>query len=100
MGIGFVGSVFVILLVKACYQRIPDRLKRAAAYVGMNSLGIYILSDVLFGYVVPKVTQRFTGLNYAIAIVETVMIVLICLLGTAGIKRVKTFNVLLLGGRA
>jgi len=98
MTIGFCGSIFVILLVNASYQKLPTALNKCLVDLGKNSLGIYILSGYLF-YIMPIITHHLTGIQYAFTIVEAGSILFLAYFGTVALKKVKLLNVLLLGGR-
>lgn len=96
---GFVGSAWVILLVKLAYPKIPEKLRKAFLFVGQNSLGIYIISGYILVLLVPRIMANRTGINYFVTIAETILVLSISLLCSVIIKNVKPLNRVLLGGR-
>jgi fucose 4-O-acetylase-like acetyltransferase len=96
---GFVGSAWVILLVKLTFQKIPEKLVKAFLFVGQNSLGIYIISGYILVLAVPRIMANRTGINYFVTIAETILILSISLLCSVIIKKVNPLNCVLLGGR-
>jgi hypothetical protein len=95
--IGLVGSFSVMCVVHAFMEIVPNRVNKALAYVGSCTLGIYILSGYLFDEVLKLLP--ISGLNYVYTFIEVVC-VLVCTIGiTSLLKKCKTTNKLLLGGR-
>ena len=97
--IGLAGSVFVIALVRIIVKRSVKWIVSVFTYIGRRTLGIYILSGYLTSYVLPRVTGGFGGVNYAVTLLETVLITAISLAGTELIRRIPPLNRALLGGR-
>lgn len=97
--IGLVGSIFVMILIAKVNKYILPSIKRFFAFIGQNSLGIYIISDWIFLHILNKITYSFSDINYFVAIIETVIIAAVSLLMTCLIKKIRILNFLLLGGR-
>ena len=98
--IGFIGSVFVILLVKKYMEKFKFiYVNKIFSYIGSKSLGIYTISTLIFTYVLPKITFKLQGINYFIILIETIIIIAICLLITKILQKSKITNILLLGSR-
>ena len=53
-------------------------IKKITEYLGEKSIVLYILSTYLFEYVVPFITKAFS-LNYLLTVLETVLVIVICL---------------------
>ena len=101
MLIGFIGSAMIMLLVRLIYDNsrtmfsgIWDILKK----IGMASLAIYIISGYINIYVLPKICKSF-DLNYAVTLLESMIIICICYGGFLLIRKQDYANRFLLGGR-
>lgn len=101
MLIGFAGSAVILLLLRLVYDNsrmILDRAWSLLQNIGIASLAIYIISNYINGHVLPKVCRDFE-LNYAVTILESVLVVLVCYVGFAMIRRQRIANRFLFGGR-
>lgn len=76
MVIGFVGSLFVTMILYFAYKKI--NLKHIS-YIGKKSLGIYALSDIIFVYILPIITASIQKFNILYTFIETVIILSFCL---------------------
>lgn len=97
--IGLTGSILVLMILFQMEKYITGRVRNALMYIGKNTLGIYIISSLLFSYVLPKVTCNFTGLNYLYTIIETCLVIAICLICIKLINVSRLLNRLLFGSR-
>lgn len=97
--IGFIGSAFVLLMIYRFFPVFNGAVKRTIGYLGANTLGIYIISNYLFSYVVARVTSNLPQINYAITVIEAVVVLTVSLSITSGLKKCKLLNQLLFGGR-
>ncbi|MEG1718751.1 MAG: acyltransferase family protein [Clostridia bacterium] len=97
--IGFVSSVFVILLVSFIYKHTPKFINKALCFIGQNSLGIYIISDVLSLYLLAKILFIFPDISYFRVFLETIIIFFLSLFLSILIKKIKPLNRILFGGR-
>lgn len=99
--IGLVGSIAIIGLISMLYPHSRNnRINKAISVIGMNTLGIYILSGVVFNdHLLKTLTVKLNGINYGIVLLETIVVILGCLAISWVIKRIKLLNILLLGGR-
>ena len=97
--IGFVGSIFVISLLKLIYPFLSKYIIEPVAKLGVNSLGLYVLSGYIATYVLPPLTSGLTGVNYWVISLETVATIVFCYYFTELIKKSKIASFLLLGGR-
>lgn len=93
--IGFDGSLIVISAIRAVSGRVNSRTIQS---IGMNTMGIYIISEFLNCYILPKLTAAVSGAGI-ITVVETVCITAICMVCIRIIKLSKKLDNLLLGGR-
>ncbi|MBQ9926588.1 MAG: acyltransferase [Lachnospiraceae bacterium] len=97
--IGFIGSAFVLLV----FLRLKDKFVRVSEkilkFIGVNTLGIYIISGFIFTYVFNRVTENIVTINYIMTIIETIIVLVVSLVCTCIIKKNKYLNMLLLGGR-
>lgn len=96
--IGFVGCIFVILGFYKMERYIKPVIP-ALSYLGRRTMGIYILSGIVFQYLFIPLTGSLDGLNYGILLVESVGVLLLCLMVVEIIARFKWLNRFLLGGR-
>lgn len=97
--IGFVGSTFVILgLYKV--KRYLKILFPVLSYVGRRTMGIYILSGIIFLHMFLPLTGGLDGLNYGIIIVESIGVLFLCSIVIEIIVRFKWLDRFLLGGRS
>ncbi len=97
--IGLVGSVAIMYIVYPIVKILPDRINRMIAYIGKNTLGLYIVSSVINVEILAKVTAGFTELNYFYVIIESVIILCASLIINGLLKRFTFTNRLFLGGR-
>ena len=97
--IGLVGCVWFITLMSIIYPKIPILIKKFLILVGKNSLGIYIISDYIFCYMLLRICAKISHINYMLVILETIVILLLSLFFTVFIKKNKITNYLFLGGR-
>ena len=96
--IGFIGSGMVLWLVYITYDRIPKIVKRFFLYLGRISLSIYITDVIITDFFMPRLTFGF-HLNYAVVLVETVIMLAVCIAVNYLISRIPVARRLLLGGR-
>lgn len=97
--IGLFGSVFMILLLLKIYKISSDNVIEAFSIVGTNSLGIYMISGFIYGYVLPCLTVEFSTVNYAMVMLESIVILVLSLLISLCLKKINCINLLFLGGR-
>ena len=99
--IGFTGSAMVIWIMHIYYPIAENRVgmvNKALCYCGKVSLAIYIVDCLLNSYVLPRVTKAFT-LNYGIVLIETVIVLLLCIGVDWLIKKIPIARKILLGSR-
>ncbi len=93
--IGFVGSLFVYQLIalgeQTCLKRIIS--------IGVNSLGIYIMSDFAFSFIRKKNVLLSLGIHNDVALIVlySILVVAITYLLTIIIKKISVLKTLLLG---
>lgn len=97
--IGFFGSIFIIMLLLKVFPRLSNKIIKAFSVIGINSLGIYMISGLIFQYILPVLTAGFTGVNYLLVIVEAAIILALSLLITLLLKKFSVTNMLFFGGR-
>ena len=99
--IGLTGSIAIIGVVRLLYARCKSvRFKNAVSFIGMNTLGIYIISGVVFNdHLLKTTTLGLSGINDGIVLLETIVVIAGCLALSWMIKKIKILNLLLLGGR-
>lgn len=101
MLIGFAGALMFLLLLRLIYDNsrmILDRGWSLLQNIGIASLAIYIISGYIYGYILPKLCRDFE-LNYAMTILESVLVLSACYVGFVIIRKQKIANRFLLGGR-
>ena len=94
--IGLVGSLFFIILLKKIYHFLPSKIIKLLSYIGRNTIGIYIITSFINQFLL-KI--NINGVNYVLVFIESILLIIICLLSIALIKKVKFLNKILLGGR-
>jgi fucose 4-O-acetylase-like acetyltransferase len=96
--IGFIGCILAVILSKSLFNRSFSKSVVCLSQLGINSLGIYIISGYFFEYILQKITPFFV-FNYIYHILETVFILLITNLIILVIKKNNILSLVLLGGR-
>ena len=98
--IGLVGSSAFILILKLVYPYVNRNVQKGIGYIGMNSIGIYILSFVIFNdHLLRTFSVRLHGVNYVIVLVESIVVIAVTLLLSFLIKQFRFANTIFLGGR-
>lgn len=104
--IGLIGSLFVIMTFRYLYScwvnvsvAIPKHIFTFLQNLGRNTLGIYIISTYINIWVLERICRTFDTLSFIWVIVETVLIISICLWGIRLIQRYPVLNYYLLGGK-
>lgn len=97
--IGLVGCICAVVALKAIWDILPGFILRIASFIGRHSLGIYIISDYIFTWVLVKITYDNATINYSLLCAETVIITAVSLAATVLISKIPILNKLLLGGR-
>lgn len=95
--VGLAGSVFVILIVNYFFKNHIFSKGNYITKLGLNSLGIYIISNYLFIFV-QKLTVNLSS-NFFLIFVETIVVLIISYFLISILKRHKVLNILLFGGR-
>ena len=88
----------MILILSAIYKKISEHIINIVATIGIHSLGIYMISGLIFN-ILPYFVQDLKTINYFIVILESIIILLISLLISICLKKNKITNLLFLGGR-
>lgn len=98
--IGFAGCTLVLFVTYLVVQRLGEQAKvvKLLGIIGVDSMGIYIVSDVINKYILGRVTAG-VDFNYFLLACETIVILSGCLFITKIIKRFKVTRTLLLGSR-
>ena len=97
--VGFIGSAMMLwFLYTICYNQ-SHRIIFYISYIGVNSIGIYLVSDVIYRYLMPRITDSFAGFGVVVMIVETVMVLGFSCFSSNLIKKVPFLNSLLFGAR-
>lgn len=97
--IGFCGSTFIITLVIRTIKIIPNKVKKLLIMIGEKSFIIYIVTDYLFAYIVPKITYSLNGVNYTLCILGTTVLITVAIIIYKILKKFKITSILLLGDR-
>ena len=95
--IGAVGSITVMYAVYLLSFKLPATVKKPIAYIGTNTLGIYLISNYFFDEVLKRLP--LPGLVFWYVVLEVVSVFTISLLLTLLLRKYKTTNRLFLGGR-
>ena len=94
--IGLSGSVSVIIIL---FNILNVTKLNLLVLIGKNSLGIYIISGLIFAYIFPQFNIYIDNINYMLIILETICVIFSSIIATLIVKKCKIFNKLLLGGR-
>lgn len=97
--IGMVGSISTMYLIYVLVRVLPNAMNNLLSYIGKNTLGIYIISGIVFAELLPKITSSLKGINYLYIFIETMGVLCFSILINALLKRFKITNRLFLGGR-
>lgn len=97
--IGLVGSIIVVFLIDILYNKYLKEKTKWLVFIGKNSLGIYIISGLIFNYVLPKLTGNLIRINYVYSLLQSILIIGISLMVTLMIQKIPVLNKVLLGGR-
>ena len=95
--VGLFGSVFIMCFVYAFMNILPEIVKKALAYIGTSTLGIYLISNYLFDEVLKRIPVP--SLNFWYIVLETICVLVITISLTILLKKNKLTNRLFLGGR-
>lgn len=96
--IGFVGCIMVmgiVYLLKGFYKA---KVFKVISYLGMKSLSIYLVSDIIFGFTVNLVSKLFET-RLSITLFVTIIVVLISLLIEKIISYSSNLSKITFGGR-
>lgn len=97
--IGLFGSVFIIMLLLKIHPKLDEKIMKVFSVIGIHSLGIYMISGLIFQYLLSNLTAWIVHINYLIILVEAVIILGISLLISLCIKKFTITNILFFGGR-
>lgn len=97
--IGLVGSITMIIFASQIYNKLNDAFIKILSTIGANSLGIYMVSGIIFEYALPGLTNNVSGIHYLLAALESIIILALSLLFSLCLKKCSITNVLFLGGR-
>lgn len=79
--------------------RLPAAVRRTLSCPGRNSMGIYIISTLLFTYAVKPLAWELKGINYGYMLLETGAVLAVSLGLTVLIRKSALLNKILFGGR-
>lgn len=95
--IGITGSVAIMCVLGVFMESMPQNVWKPFAYIGANTLGIYIISNYLFDEVLKRLP--IAGLHFGWVVLESVCVLSVALGITYLLKKYKYTNRLFLGGR-
>lgn len=109
--IGLVGCTFWIMismLIRSVVQKIyafnNDKFGKMVkgcidffAYIGRNTLGIYIISTLLFSYIAKPLAWSLDGINYCLVAAETVIVLTVSLVVIELVRKIPVLGRMLLG---
>ena len=95
--IGLLGSYVFVFIIAQFAPKVSGIVDRVIVCLGKNTLGIYIVSFFFAAYLLPLITNNFSGINYFVTIVETVMTIVVSLLIIFAIQKFKWTNRIMLG---
>lgn len=94
--IGLIGSVSVVLILKIIEKKGELKL---LPYIGKYSLGIYLISDIIFLNIFPLFNFYIPNINYFLIFMETLFVIVLSILISKLIQKNKLLNKLFFGGR-
>ena len=97
--IGMLGSITIMHIIYTLANKLPSKVKLFFAYIGKNTMGIYLISGYIFTEILCLITSQLGGVNYFYIFVETICILFVSLIITTFLKKNQLTNRLLLGGR-
>ncbi|WP_315273381.1 acyltransferase family protein [Prevotella histicola] len=97
--IGFVGVSTCCLFMSFVYFKNYKLFNVIIAKLGRKSLGIYIISTIIFNNFILPLLSSDTGIIYSIVALETIGVLLITYMLTILLEKHRTFKMLFLGGR-
>ena len=97
--IGIASSIFFWGLFSIISKYIKGIVSKVLLCLGTNTMGIYILSFFISVYILPEVVKEYIGLNYGLALLESILTLAVCIILILLIKKVRILDKLLLGGR-
>ena len=97
--IGFAGSIAVIGIVYLIYCVRITPINRGLACIGRNTIAIYIVSSYINSLVLAKVTAGIDGYHSLYILIETIIIIGVCMLFSWCCRKIPLLDKLLLGGR-
>lgn len=97
--IGLLGSLFIIMLLLKAYPYLNSTIIKIFSIIGIHSLGIYMISGLIFQYLLPDLTSGIAGVNYLLVILESIVMLALSLLISLCIKKFSVTNQLFFGGR-
>ena len=106
--IGMAGSSAVILfaMLLRCMYRNVDFLRKICgqlinflSYVGKNTLGIYLISTLIFEYIIKPLAWGLYGIDYTMILIQSAAVLLLSLAIIWLVRRIPVVGRWLLGGR-
>lgn len=97
--IGLIGSIFIIMLLLKIYPHLSNTIIKFFSLLGIHSLGIYMISGLIFQYILPRLTSEITGVNYLFVAFESAIMLILSLFISLCIKKFPATNLLFFGGR-
>ncbi|MGE5455590.1 MAG: acyltransferase family protein [Ignavibacteriales bacterium] len=96
--VGFFGCIFILSLITMILKSKPRKEWKTLTILGQNSLAIYTVSCYLNCNLLLLLTPNAPS-NYYVVIIESILMIGICLIFATLIKKIRILNKLLLGGR-
>lgn len=97
--IGLFGSLAALYVIFEIYKLFAHGSPKWLSYIGRQTLGIYLIQNILVKYILTIVTNNFNGTNYLFVIVEAMIILSVSLAINWLFQRNKVLNFIVLGGR-
>lgn len=98
--IGLIGSCFFLLLLKKVYSFAKDsNWLQSLLYIGQKTMGIYIIQGYFISYILVRLSKNLQSINYGITVIESIVIIILCLSLIYVLQKNKITNRLFLGGK-
>lgn len=97
--VGVFGSVSLLFAILFVFRFCKEKYLHWLVYIGKNTLGIYLISGILFSKGLQRIMSGVAGINYLLSFTECIVILMISLAINWLLHKNKVLNALLLGGR-
>jgi len=95
--VGILGSILIFWLFHFKSLYASTKVNKIFSYIGKNTLELYIISEYLFAYFIPKVTFSISSYNLLLSSIECILVLTLSLLLSQLIKQSKFMRKIFFG---